>query len=121
MASQETSSPVSVCVPPVKKPRRGTTPRGVSRCLSATGAADGGDVDAELLGDLGHGQGPQGLRAVIEIVALGVHHDADDAQERLTALLDGIDEPGRVREVLRRNSLVGFSASFRGRAWRIPG
>ncbi len=62
-------------------------------------AADGGDVDAELLGDEGHGEGLEALRAKVEVLALRGDNDVDDAEKCAAALLDGIEKPGGVGEV----------------------
>ena len=79
MASQETSSPLLVCVPPLKNQRRARRREGLD-VLVGDGAADGGDVHAELIGDEGHGEGLEELGPVVEVLALGVDDDADDAR-----------------------------------------
>ena len=60
--------------------------------LFGDGAGDGGDVDAELVGHVDHGQRLEELGALVEELALGVDDGADDAQDRALALLDALDE-----------------------------
>lgn len=56
------------------------------------GAADRGFVDANDVGDLGHGEGAELGDAVVEEVALGMDDFGSDVEDGLLALVDAFDE-----------------------------
>jgi hypothetical protein len=60
--------------------------------LVGDGAADGGLVDTDDLGDLGHRERLEGGDPVLEELPLGVDDLAGDALDGALALLDGVDE-----------------------------
>src|SRR5205085_9665117 len=69
-------------------------------------AAHGGLMHADTLANLGAREWPQLLDAVLEAFLLALHDDFGDARDRLTALVDVVDEELRARHVVADVLLV---------------
>src|SRR5579859_3733827 len=57
-------------------------------------------MDAELVGHLDHRERLEKLPALVEEIALGVHHCPDDPHARALALLDALEKPAGVSDVV---------------------
>ena len=65
----------------------------------------------ELVGDADHRQRLHELRALLEEFLLGLDDDADDAEERVAALFNGLNEPAGVADVVG-DVFTGFAVDF---------
>src|SRR5436190_458187 len=88
----EPSIPLSARPAAEKPPQRENPPRRLNPFL-AHRARNRRHVDPKLIGHLNHRQRPQKLRALVEELALGVHHLPDYPHDRALALLDALDQP----------------------------